>query len=393
MRLAYINPQPIPGLLPSTIQALQVVDGLAAAGAQVTVITPLPEDGATVEGVLGRPLHSGVTFVHTPALRKRWFLPYSGHKLFYWKAAAMLRQLPVDAVYVRNLKLAEALFRSHPGLPLFFETHELFAQSFVESGVRLNWRNRRKLKALQAREAKVYAQSTGLVAITHALADDIRSTYSCRTPILVAPDGVDLPAADAALASTAARFPPIQLLYLGSLHKWKGVEILVDALPFAANVRLTVAGGNPQRIAELKQRANARGIADRIDFLGPVPPVERFDLIRAASCCLLPLTNTSIGSRYTSPLKLFEYMAMGKPVIASDLPAVGEVLSHGENGYLVAADNPAAWAMAIEHLLGEPALCESLGRQARADARAYGWAERGINCLNLINASESFCND
>lgn len=386
MRLVYINPQAIPGLLPSTIQALQVVDGFAQTGDELIVITPAPENGVSGESVLGHDLSPKLRFEHLPTLRKRWYFPYSGHKVFYWQASRRLKEKTADAVYVRNLKLAEVLLKNNPEVPLFFETHELFAQSFIESGIKLDWRNKRKHAQLARREAFVYQHARGLIALTEALATDIRERYAAAAPILVAADGVDLPAARAARPeSPGAKNSPPVLLYLGSLHKWKGVEIAVEALPSIPQARLMIAGGPDERIAELKARAALLGVQQRIDFLGKIAPATRFNIIQQADICLLPLINTSIGSRYTSPLKLFEYMAMGKAIVASRLPSVMEVLSDEVNGCLVEAENPAAWANAVLKLLADDTLRAELGRQALQDSERFAWNARANQCRSFMN--------
>lgn len=375
MKIAYINPQPIPGDLPSTLQALQMVDGFAAAGHQVAVVTPAPEAHHSADALLARPPAGNLVFSPTPVLRKRWFFPFASHRLFYRHAEKWVRANPANVVYVRNLKLAEHLLRRHPKLPLYFETHELFAQSFVEAHPDSR-QNRRKLRLLEAREQFVYSRARGLITLTQALLDDIHGRYGAVAPGIVAPDGVDLHAARAALAVPPSPNPRPVLLYLGSLHRWKGVETAIDALPQVPDCELWIAGGEPGRIAELANRPTARAAADRLRFLGKVPPGERFHLIARADICLLPLINSSIGARYTSPLKLFEYMAMGKPLVASDLAAIREVIQHGRNGWLVEPEQPEALAHGIRTLLADGALRDSLGRTAQADASGYSWQSR-----------------
>jgi glycosyltransferase involved in cell wall biosynthesis len=246
-------------------------------------------------------------------------------------------------------------------------------------------RRRVKLAALAKRERLVYARSRGLVALTQLLADDIRTEYRLPTPIVVAPDGVDLEAARRADVPRAANPLPV-LLYLGSLHPWKGVETAVAAMRDLPGAMLYVAGGAEVRIAELAALATVHGVRDRVRFLGSVPPVQRFEVIAGADICLLPLTKTSIASRYTSPLKLFEYMAIGKPVIASDLDSVREVLTDGEDSLLVPAADAAALADGVRRLLEDAALAARIGCNAKARAAAFGWDARAKRMLDFMTA-------
>ena len=91
---------------------------------------------------------------------------------------------------------------------------------------------------------------------------------------------------------------------------------------------------------------------------------------------MLPNTATEVSARYTSPLKLFEYLAAGRPIVASRLPALAEVLEDGINALLVAPGDPAALADAIRRLIADPALALRLAARAFADAEQYSWARR-----------------
>jgi glycosyltransferase involved in cell wall biosynthesis len=376
MRIAYPDPHPVPDSAPEALQILQTAEALARLGHRVELITPRPEGEADPAAVLGRPASDSLRLVHVADLRKRWWMPGRSSRGFQMQAAAWLRRNPVDALLVRNLKLADALLRDPACPPLFFETHEIFAQTFREEHPRPDLRRRHKLRTLESREARVYGRSRGLVVLTALLAQDVRSHYVTAVPIHVAPDGVDLAGAGAAAA--AARTPnsvPVAL-YVGSLHPWKGVDTLVRAAALGGGWELRVAGGDAKRIAELSALARSLGVGDRVHLIGPVAPAERFALIGRADVCLLPLTRTSIASRYTSPLKLFEYMAMGRPIVVADLPSIREVVRDGEHALLVPPEEPAAIAAAVNRLAADPALRERLGRAAAALAASYSWERR-----------------
>lgn len=100
-------------------------------------------------------------------------------------------------------------------------------------------------------------------------------------------------------------------------------------------------------------------------FHGPIEPDRRFEYIHRADICLLPLTNTGPGGRYTSPLKLFEYMAAGKAIVVSDLPSMRQVLTPEQDALLVPTGEPEVFARAIERLLMEDDLRKQLGETAK----------------------------
>jgi len=376
MRLVYLDPHSVPDDIPEALQILYTVDALGEIGVDVTLVTPSPRRRIAADHILGRPISSRVTFHYLPDLRKRWWFPFASNKPFYFLAARALRKLQADVVFVRNLKMAEYLLRETPQIPLIFETHEVFAQTYREEHPTPTARQRYKLGGLEQREAFVYEHAAGLLALTPLLLDDIRSTYGVTVPGEIAPDGVDLKQAEAPLMLPQNTGVPM-LLYLGSLHPWKGVDTLIRAMKHVTRgAQLTIVGGNSARIAELRALAASVGVGNKVIFVGPVEPGRRFEWIHRADVCLLPLTATSIGSRYTSPLKLFEYLAAGKPIVVSDLPSMRAVLEHDKHAVLVEDASPEGFATAIERLLAQPALRTRLGNAAREHAKNFTWKAR-----------------
>jgi len=147
-----------------------------------------------------------------------------------------------------------------------------------------------------------------------------------------------------------------------------------------------LVGGTEGDLARL--RAAADGAAN-LFFHGFVPPARVPAYHARFSAVLLPAgrrVETSGGggdiAPWMSPLKLFEYMGGGKPMVASALPVLREVLRHGENALLASPDDPAAWAAAIRELAADPALGRRLAERAREDfLRGYTWRARAERVL------------
>lgn len=417
MHLAYLDPHPVPDNCPEALQMLYTVDALGSLGARVMLVTPnpqsrhpwraalgsvhspKPESTTDAHVILGHDLSANVQVRHLDPRRGLWRWLRSNQP-FYRMAASELKTLGADAVLVRNLKMAEHLLRYAPNVPLFFETHELFAQSYREEHPRMNLRQHHKLAALAQREEFVYRNAKGLIALTSLLAEDIRKTYRIETPMIVAPDGVDLEQAQASIISTAPHTTPGMaeveqrreqlpttpwLLYLGSLHPWKGVDTLVRAMAQVKQpAELHVVGGNAARIKELRALADEFDVTRRVVFHGPVEPGRRFEYIHRADICLLPLTDTGLGGRYTSPLKLFEYMAAGKAIVVSDLPSMHQVLTPEQDALLVPTGKPEAFAQAIDRLLVDEGLKTRLGDAAKSRAQNFSWRARSETILRFI---------
>ena len=230
-----------------------------------------------------------------------------------------------------------------------------------------------KLRRLARREATVWRRAAAYVTITRALADELSSRFGARAHVYVVPDGA------APVAASPARSDARPLIgYAGHLYPWKGVDVLVEALTRLPDAEAIIVGGHPAEgdLTRLGRLASSLGLAERITLTGQVPPAEVSTQLAGARILVLPNTRTAISERYTSPLKLFEYLAMGRAIVASDLPAIREVLTHGDNALLVPPGDADALASAIRRLLDDAGLARQLGERARALAARYTWEAR-----------------
>ena len=152
-----------------------------------------------------------------------------------------------------------------------------------------------------------------------------------------------------------------------------------------------IVGGHAKEpdLGRLKALASSLGISDRVTFTGLVEPGRVADLLRQADVVALPNPPSAISTRFTSPLKLFEYMAAGRPIVASDLPSVREVLHHDVDALLVTPGDPAAMAAAIERLLADPALATRLADAALSAVPAYSWDRRAERLEALFEEMRS----
>jgi glycosyltransferase involved in cell wall biosynthesis len=370
MRVAYVDPHPVPGPGVEALQIAQNVDAYARAVDHIDLVTPRPPPTASLDALLGRPWHARVRVAHTTDYREHWWAPSNSNRLFFHAVRRWLRRERPDAVWVRHLRCARAILAMPDAPPVFFETHEVFARTHGEHAPHA----RRKVARLRRLEQRVYARSRGIIALTAELADDLRADYRSLAPLLVAADGVDAILAQKARAVALGHDPVI--LYIGSLHPWKGVDVAIAAMRDVARGVLVIVGGDEPAIAPLRARAAQEGVVERVRFVGAVAPKQRFDWIAAATLCVLPLSNATIAARYTSPLKLFEYLALGKPVVTTDLPAIREVVEHGKNAWLVACAEAGAFAAGINTLLDDDAQRRALGVAALATGIQRTWDAR-----------------
>ena len=296
-----------------------------------------------------------------------------------------------DVIVTRDLGVASALLKIPASMraPVVYESHGFapdVAAALPELVATAKNASAAKLRRLQEREAAVWRQANGYVTITRSLADDLAQRFGARERLAVVPDGTRLPTGGLQLVPAE----PI-VGYAGHLYAWKGVDVLMRALAELPAARALIVGGQEQEpdLARVKALAASLGIADRVTFTGQVAPADVNRQLAPARVLVLPNPASAISTRFTSPLKLFEYMASGRPIVASDLPAIREVLRDQENALLVEPGNAAAMAAAIRRLLEDDGLAERLARAAYEAAPQYSWARRAERLEVLLESVAS----
>lgn len=296
-----------------------------------------------------------------------------------------------DVILTRDLGVAAALLKMPPGMraPIVYESHGYapdVAAALPDLLATATPASPGKLNRLADRERRVWRGAEGYVTITRALADELERRLGPRQKLTVLPDGMRP-------APTAPSAPPMgadvsQVAgYAGHLYAWKGVDILLQALAQVPEVRGLIVGGHPAEpdLARVKTLANELGILERVTFAGLVAPSAVPAHLATATMLVLPNPASAISTHFTSPLKLFEYMAAGRAIIASDLPAIREVLRDGENALLVEPGNPGAIARAMRTLMNDPQLARRLAQTAARDASAYSWPRRAERLEAVLN--------
>ncbi len=296
-----------------------------------------------------------------------------------------------DAILTRDLAIAALLVRMPAGWrsPIVYESHGFAPSVGEELPVMLSngaAPSAAKRRRLLARERLVWRQADGYVAITAGLARELEERFGERPRLAVVPDGARLAEVQDVGLRTADGTRDAVVGYAGHLYPWKGPDVLVAALERLPGVRAVIVGGLAGESDLGRVRALAeRLVPGRVTFVGQVDPPQVPALLRSADVLALPNTPGRASSAYTSPLKLFEYMASGRPIVASDLPALREVLGPDTNAVLVEAGNPEALASGLARVLGDPALASRLAAQARDDVREWTWDKRAWRLDALLS--------
>ncbi len=172
------------------------------------------------------------------------------------------------------------------------------------------------------------------------------------------------------------------VVYTGGLLAWKGVDLLVDAAAELPDAEVAIVGGMDADVARLRERAAGRR---NVRLLGFRPPGEVPAWVAAADVGVVPnRSHPAISARYTSPLKVFEAMAVGLPLVASDLPSLREVL--GEDAVYFAPDDAAALAAALRRALDDAELRARISERLRARAAEHTYDARAGRILDWMAA-------
>jgi|GEM_PF-153460 len=174
------------------------------------------------------------------------------------------------------------------------------------------------------------------------------------------------------------------VVYAGHLYPYKGIPDLIEACQWLnPGIRVAIVGGRPEDLARTKEAAAKFGLKNVI-FVGRVPHKEVPLYLRAADLAVMPYTRESHHVEYySSPLKLFEYLAAGRAIISTDLPSVREVLDD-RLAEFVPAEDPKALADGINRLQASPARVAELERSSAELATHYTWTERARAVLDAM---------
>jgi len=227
-----------------------------------------------------------------------------------------------------------------------------------------------------------------LVTISESLAQYFQASRGAAEALVqVAQSGAQDPALSG--ASLKLDREHLHAGYVGGLRQGKGIELLARLAPLTPWVTYHIVGGSQAEIQQWKEVLKESG---NITIHGWVPPAETDKYRRSFDVLLAPydrmaaqVDGVRAHTAWLSPLKLMEYMAAGKPILCSDLPAYREILAHERTALLCDPDDPQAWVTALKRLWEQTELRHRLGEAARREfLQRYTWKRRAANVLEGI---------
>lgn len=368
------------------IQTVRMCEAFAALGLSVSLYY-IPQPGRPKDIVKHHNIQTPIKLRPLPRailpLRKHFKLKHGGGVMasfvhaFLWSGFVVQMASREKALFyfVREPMLAWWLGLRR--LPTVFEIHHDYTTGGIENPFTRAACRRKSVRSV--------------VAVTAHLRDDLISLFDVpREKIVALPNGVDLRhfanvcPRDAARERLGLRPEDRVVVYAGQLRPEKGVDVLVRAAATLKNITVVIVGGEAtdrERLRRLMLELDTHNVV----LLDYVPAAEVPLYLNAASVLVLPHSGkVAASAKYTCPLKLFEYMAAGVPIVASELPAVSEIIRHGENGWLVKPDSPAALAEGLRHLIENPGRASDMARRAAREAEGYTWERRAERILDSV---------
>lgn len=309
---------------------------------------------------------------HAPVFAQDYLPP----KWFYSLVGQYARLARASLVFTRKPETAVTTVQA--GLDTVLETH-------------IPWESMPHLHA--HRDVLCRPELKALVVVTPPLADSFREAGIAEDRILVEPDGVDLSQYTPELSRLEARRrlgleeDGFYCVYTGHLYQDRGIEVMIEAAGHLPEIRFVIVGGWERDIARCQAIALEAGV-ENVMFVGFVPhaqvPLYQF----AADLLIMQYSGKTHHAERCSPIKIFEYLAAGRPMVSTDLPVLHEVLRHEENALFVTPDSSPALIEAIQRIRNEPELAERIARNARRDSARYSWEERARRILSHVMGAE-----
>ena len=275
------------------------------------------------------------------------------------------REDKFDAYYTRDLPIALWLSKK---VDIFYEIHTLPERP-------------------RGKHKRAWKMAKGLLVISEGIREDLIKYGVNKDKILIAPDAVDLGqfSIEESKEQSRARLnlPKEKkiVLYAGHLYSWKGADLLAQASKELSEAEIYLVGGTKEDVENFKKKYNFANL--HITGWQPHNLIPYW--LNSADVLVLPNSaKEKISSRYTSPMKLFEYMASGAPIVASDLSSVREVLNEN-NCFFTPSDNPELLAKKIKESLTDKSKSARIAEQALTDVANYSWENRAKKILEALN--------
>lgn len=300
----------------------------------------------------------------------------------------LLQRFQPEVLYERytlfswtGITLAEEL-----GVPLILEINAPLSQEAAR------WRRLELVQMAENIEAEIFRRADVRIAVSEILRTYVSERVGHPHKTLVLPNGVDTERFSPRISGQSVRshlqLPNTSFIvgYVGGFKKWQDLETLLKAFfSFSLetdNSYLLLVGEGPTK-SETRQLAKQLNIEEFVRFAGPVQHVDVPSYIAAMDVAVSPFK--AIERFYFSPLKVFEYMSMGKCVVASKLGQMAELIDHGQNGWLITPECPEEMEVSLRTLFENAELRHAIGLKGRETVVSnHSWSHNARTITEIL---------
>lgn len=294
----------------------------------------------------------------------------------------------IDLIYERYSFFCwiSSYIASYYRIPLIFEVNEMSETDRIRPLL---------LKKFAKRiEKKIFNRAMAIIVVSKFLKEEIRKLGVTSKKIYVIPNAVDIKKFNVTAHDNFKRgnfnlTDEIVIGFVGSFVPWHNLKLLLETLKEIIqegneNIRLMLVGDGPQR-SEIEDLVYTEGLSKYVIFTGYIEHDEVSAFIRLMDICVIPHSN-----RFRSPLKMFEYMAMAKPVVAPRLEPIEDIIVDGENGILFEPEDKTSLKEAIIYLIRNKKKREEIGNMARRTViENYTWRANAIKILRIFEKQKA----
>ncbi|OHA30095.1 MAG: hypothetical protein A3G52_02350 [Candidatus Taylorbacteria bacterium RIFCSPLOWO2_12_FULL_43_20] len=377
MKLIYIANMRLPTDKAHGIQIMKMCEAFALQGIDVELIVPTKKSAFSGTEVF--------KYYGVKEIFKITKVPCSdllGKTMAFGKSCYFIDLITfIFGLYWKNLDKGSVIYSRDPMLLIPFLYRKYRIRAEIHS-----------LPAHRYLFFKLLNAASNIIVVTKYLKNELVENGFSAEKIIVAPDAVDIEAFDITISKKDARLkldlPEDRVLvgYVGMFRTMgmeKGINTAIRSLKFWGDgIMLVLVGGNLKDIDFYKRSAKDLGVIDKVMFVGRVTHDVIPLYLKAFDIFIAPFPDNKHYKYYMSPLKIFEYMAGGRPIITSDLPSIREILSE-KNSTLVKPNNPEALAQGVHYLLDTRNLAQKLSHQAFQDVKQYTWSKRARSIISF----------
>ncbi len=230
-------------------------------------------------------------------------------------------------------------------------------------------------------EIQAYRKCDVLACVSQTLKDILVQDFGIsEQKIILVPNGVDLDFLDPQNHFPTRVFPGLTIGFVGSLYAWAGLDLLLDVIhdvrSEGIDVSLVVVGDGAMK-AVWEQQAEQLGISEHVAFLGRVSALDVPQYIAGCDIGYSGQVQLQMGKMYLSPMKLYEYMAMAKPVLAASFEDARRLISDEKTGFLFESNNKQDLKRALMRVLENREKLSEMGQLARSEMELnHSWTAR-----------------